>query len=121
MGVRFWLCGSTTLLSAAVSAGYSVAGLVGNFSDNFARYAASRSIALLVAVMAAIVLRQRPSLLALAGCMTLVQLFDSFIGFSAHDPAKTFGPLAFSIFNGFTAHSLWQEGRIGRETSLSRR
>jgi hypothetical protein len=113
VSAKFWRCASMTLVSAAVSAGYSVAGLGNNFSDNFARYAASRSIALLAAVIAATVFRRRSSLLALASCMTLVQWLDAFIGFSAHDPAKTFGPLAFSILNGFTAYSLWQERHIG--------
>jgi len=97
-----------TLLSAAVSAGYSVAGLGSNVTDHFAQYAASRSIALLAAVIAAVVFRRRSALLALASCMTLVQLLDTCIGFSAHDPAKTFGPLAFSILNGLAAYSLWQ-------------
>ena len=44
-----------TLLSAGVSAGFSLAGLLGPGSDDsFARYAASRSVALLLTVLIAI-------------------------------------------------------------------
>ena len=50
MALRFWFCATITTISALVSAGFSVVGLLGpSGSDIFARYAASRSIALLVA------------------------------------------------------------------------
>jgi hypothetical protein len=49
---RFWICTIITTISALVSAGFSVAGLLApSGSDSFARYAASRSIALLIAVL----------------------------------------------------------------------
>jgi len=54
MTVQFWACGAVTLLSAGVSAGFSLAGLAGpDRSDRFARYAASRSVALLIALAVA--------------------------------------------------------------------
>ncbi|MFZ0238943.1 MAG: hypothetical protein WAL37_16565 [Xanthobacteraceae bacterium] len=52
MALRFWFCATITTISALVSAGFSVVGLLGpSGSDIFARYAASRSIALLVAAL----------------------------------------------------------------------
>jgi hypothetical protein len=46
---RFWTCTIITTISALVSASFSVAGLLApSSSDSFARYAASRSIALLI-------------------------------------------------------------------------
>jgi hypothetical protein len=49
---RFWTCTIITTISALVSAGFSVVGLLApSSSDSFARYAASPSIALLIAVL----------------------------------------------------------------------
>src|SRR4030088_1220706 len=60
MTKRFWGCALMTLLSAGVSAGFSLAGLLGSGNgDSFARYATSRSVALLVTVLIAIGVRAR--------------------------------------------------------------
>src|SRR6266436_671508 len=49
---RFWTCAIVTTVSALVSAGFSVVGLFGpSSSGSFERYAASRSVALLIAVL----------------------------------------------------------------------
>jgi hypothetical protein len=49
-----------TLLNGGVSAGFSLDGLFGSgSSDSFARYAASRSIALLLTILIAICVRSR--------------------------------------------------------------
>ena len=89
-----------TLLSAGVSAGFSLAGLLGPSShDSFARYAASRSIALLLTVLIAIGIRSRRAIAFLGIAMTVVQAFDGVIGALAHDPSKTYGPLAFAVLN----------------------
>jgi hypothetical protein len=83
-----------------VSAGFSVVGLFGpSRGDIFERYAASRSIALTIAVLCCIGFRSREAIAALALVMTLVQGFDGLIGVLAHDPAKTYGPFVFSIVN----------------------
>jgi hypothetical protein len=83
-----------------VSAGFSVAGLLGpSASDAFARYAASRSIALLIAALSCMVLRSRKGIAALALLMSLVQVFDGIIGALAQDPTKTYGPFAFALAN----------------------
>ena len=100
MAIRFWLCAAITTASALVSAGFSVAGLIGPSSgDTFARYAASRSIALLIAALCCMALRSRKGIAALALVMSLLQGFDGLIGALAQDPAKTYGPLAFAIAN----------------------
>jgi hypothetical protein len=97
---RFWSCALVTLLSAGVSAGFSLVGLLGEGSrDGFARYAASRSIGLLVTVLIAIGARSRAAIAFLGIAMTSVQAFDGLIGALAHDPSKTYGPFAFAVLN----------------------
>jgi hypothetical protein len=99
-----------TLLSAGVSAGFSLVGLFGPGSaDSFARYAASRGVALLLAVFIAICVRSRAALAVLAIAMTIVQAFDGVIGALAHDPSKAYGPFAFAILNALTVIPLLRE------------
>src|SRR5258706_12388668 len=98
MTKSFWSCAVMTLLSAGVSAGFSLLGLFDG-GDTFARYAASRSIALLLAVLVAICVRSRVALAVLGIAMTVVQAFDGLIGAIAHDPSKTHGPFAFSVLH----------------------
>jgi hypothetical protein len=102
-----------TLLSAGVSAGFSVAGLVGSGSgDSFARYAASRSVALLLTVLIAIVVRSRRAVVFLGIAMTLVQVFDGVIGALAGDPSKTYGPFAFAVLNALAVRWLLRAPEI---------
>jgi hypothetical protein len=97
---RFWTCAFGTTVSALVNAGFSVVGLLGpSSSGSFERYAASRSIALLIAVLCCIGFRSRDAIAAMALVMSLMQGFDGLIGILAHDPAKTYGPFAFAIMN----------------------
>jgi hypothetical protein len=89
-----------TLFSAGVSTGFSLAALLGPGSDDsFARYAASRSVALLLTVLIAIGVRSRMAIAFLGIAMLIVQGFDGVIGVLAHDPSKTYGPLAFAVLN----------------------
>jgi hypothetical protein len=100
MTKRFWVCALLTLLSAGVSAGFSLEGLLGSGrGDSFAGYAASRSVAFLVTVLVAIRVRSRIAIAFLGIAMTVVQAFDGVIGVLAHDPAKTYGPFAFAVLN----------------------
>jgi hypothetical protein len=100
MTKRFWSCALMTLLSAAVSAGFSLNGLFGSgHSDAFARYAASRSVALLLTVLIAICVRSYSGIMFLGITTTVMQAFDGVIGALAHDPAKTYGPFAFAVLN----------------------
>jgi hypothetical protein len=97
---RFWICAIITTISAMVSAGFSVVGLLGPFGgDSFARYAASRSIALLLAALCSMGFRSREAIASLALVMSLVQGFDGIIGVLAHDSAKTYGPFVFALAN----------------------
>jgi hypothetical protein len=96
----FCTCALVTTVSALVSAGFSIAGLLGpSGSGSFERYAASRSIALLIAVLCCTAFRSRDAIAAMALVMSLVQGFDGVIGLLAHDPAKTYGPFAFAVIN----------------------
>ena len=96
----FWICAIVTTVSALVSVCFSVAGLLGpSGGGSFERYAASRSTALLIAVLCCIGFRSRDAIAAMALVMSLVQGFDGLIGICAHDPAKTYGPFAFAIMN----------------------
>lgn len=100
MTTRFWSCALMTLLSAGVSAGFSLDGLLGpSSSDSFARYAASRSVALVLTVLIAIWVRSRVAIGFLGIAMTVVQAFDGVIGVLAHDPSKTYGPFVFAVLN----------------------
>jgi peptidoglycan/LPS O-acetylase OafA/YrhL len=99
-GVRLLSCAVITIISALVSAAFSVASLAGAAAgDVVAQYAASRSMALLVGALIAAALRRREGIAALALVMSLVQGFDAIVGALAHDPAKTYGPLALAIAN----------------------
>src|SRR5712671_2903427 len=94
MTKRFWSCALMTLVSAGVSAGFSLNGLLGSGqSDSFARYAASRSVALLLTVLIAICGRSYSGIAFLGITATIMQAFDGVIGALAHDPSKTYGPL----------------------------
>ncbi len=72
MTKRFWSCALMTFLSAAVSAGFSLEGLFGpGGSDSFARYAASRSVALLLTVLIAICIHSRMAIAFLGIAMAI--------------------------------------------------
>jgi hypothetical protein len=110
MTKRFWSCALVTLLSTGVSAGFSLAGLLGPGSDDsFARYAASRSVALLLTVLIATSVRSRMAIAFLGIAMTVVQAFDGVIGALAHDPSKTYGPFAFAVLNALAVGWLLRE------------
>ena len=99
-----------TLLSAGVSAGFSVAGLLGpGKDDSFAQYAASRSVSLLLAVLIAIGIRSRMAIAFLGIAMTVMQAFDGVVGALAHDPSKTYGPFAFAVLNALAVAWLLRE------------
>jgi hypothetical protein len=98
-GKAYWLCGGFTLFSAVVSAGFSLLSLRMVGGHEYALYAASRSVALPFATVFAMATRSRGGVAAMAVAMTLIQLFDAFIGFRLHDPGKAYGPLIFAAMN----------------------
>ena len=99
-----------TLLSAGVSAGFSLQGLLGpGTADSFARYAVSRSVALLLTVLIAICARSRMAIVFLGIAMTVVQALDGVIGALAHDSSKTYGPFTFAVLNALAVAWLLRE------------
>ena len=97
---RFWTCAIVTISSAALSAYYSVALLFAAVdNDGTEIYIASRSIALLIAVLLFTALRSRSGIIALALVMILIQAFDGAIGALARDPAAAYGPFALALIN----------------------
>jgi hypothetical protein len=109
MTVQFWACAAVTLLSAGISAGFSLAGLAGrDRSDRFARYAASRSVALLLTVLIAVAVRSRLAILFLGIAMTVVQALDGAIGALDRDPRRTYGPFALAVLNALAVAWLLQ-------------
>ena len=112
MTKRFWSCALLTLLSAGVSAGFSLNGLFGSGrSDAFAHYAASRSVALLLTVLIAICVRSYSGIAFLGITATVMQAFDGVIGALVHDPSKTYGPFAFAVLNAVAVGWLLREER----------
>jgi hypothetical protein len=107
VGRADWACARFTLFSAVVSAGFSLLSLRMLDGHAYALYAASRSVALPLAVAYAISLRSRGAVAALAVAMIVVQLFDAMIGFRLNDPSRAYGPMVFSAINfGLLPHPL---------------
>ena len=97
---RFWTCAIVAILSAAVSAYYSVALLFAAVDSEGAElYVASRSIALLIVVLLFTALRSRSGIVALALVIVLIQAFDGTIGVLAREPATAYGPFALALIN----------------------
>ncbi len=109
--LAFSICASITTLNALVSAGFSVARLLGPDGGEVALYAASRSVALLLAVFALSWIRSGAGLAALACVMGLVQTFDAGIGLISHAVGKTVGPFVFAIFTFASVGFLIRETR----------
>jgi len=98
-----------TAANALTSLGFSLAALssAGEAQVN-AGYAVSRSLALAVAALGLVRFRSRPTLLALALILSLMQLSDAVIGLLIHDPVKTLGPLLLAML------TLWAAWRLYR-------
>jgi hypothetical protein len=98
-GRAYWTCAGFTLFSAIVSAIFSLLSLRMAGGHQYALYAASRSVALPLAVIYAMIRRSHGGMATLAIAMTLVQLFDGVVGFYLHDPGRAYGPMAFAAIN----------------------
>lgn len=99
----YYLCAIFTTISAAVSFGfsmeaYSAAKRQFSASLTTAKYAISRSLALLIVAIGLVFFVSHPYLIALATAMTLVQLFDGVIGLKI-SRFKTIGPLLTALIN----------------------
>ena len=112
----FWWCAAITGVSALVSAGFSLAAVFARSPwETTALYAASRSIAVPLAILASIALRSTPAIAALAFVMGLIQLFDGAIGIYAHDASKTYGPFVLALLTFITLARLLKTQRAAGE------
>lgn len=115
------ICAGFTLLSALVSAGFSLQALRRSKDVENALYATSRSVALPLAVVGATLSRSRAGLTTLAMLMSVIQLFDGIIGFRLRTPAKAYGPITFAAINA--ALLLWlrstapQSNKFGQDAA----
>jgi hypothetical protein len=107
--VQFWTCALITILSAGISAGFSLAALNGpDRGDGYARYAASRSVALLLTALVAAVVHSSLGVVFVGIAMTIVQALDGVIGTLARDPRRTYGPFALAVINALAVAWLLQ-------------
>jgi hypothetical protein len=101
-GKAFWSCAGFTVFSAFVSATFSMLalGMVGTgHQHEYALYAASRSIALLIAAAFALGLRSLQGVVVMTVAMALVQMLDTVVGILIHNPGQTYGPLLFTVIH----------------------
>ena len=91
----YWLALALTAVSALTSLGFSLAAL--RAKSIYAEYAASRSIALVVAVIVAFFLSSQPLVFVLALAMTVMQALDAVIGARQRDLMKTVGPAVLAV------------------------
>lgn len=108
MEASFWLCAVITLVSALTSLGFSI--VAARISDAGAgllnaRYAMSRSGALAVVAVVAIVNQSTLWLAAVAVAMVLIQAGDAVVGRLDRNLLKTIGPAATAVANA--AALLW--------------
>lgn len=103
MPLAFWICAAVTAISAAVSFGYSVAGLRGSDpgSRTPSQYAVARSLALVVVAAIAPFTGSVAFLtaVAVAAAMVIVQAADAVVGALRGDRFRTFGPAATAAGN----------------------
>lgn len=101
--IYYYICAAVTLISAAVSCGFSLdayrkAQSCTTDALNNAKYAVSRSAALLLATIGLFIFVNSAYLIALSAVMIGVQLFDGIIGIKV-SVFKTVGPLMTSVGN----------------------
>lgn len=99
VGRAYWICAGFTLFSAILSAGFSLLSLRMAGGHEYALYAASRSVALPLAVLFAMVRRSHGGMATIAVAMTLVHSFDGIVGLRLHDPSRAYGPFVFAAIN----------------------
>jgi hypothetical protein len=99
----YYLCAAFTLISASVSLGFSVEACLrskpqrGAASIN-AKYAASRSLSLLIAALGTLIFVHGPYLIGISAVMIAVQMFDGIIGVRV-SRFKTVGPILTAAAN----------------------
>ncbi|WP_426592941.1 hypothetical protein ACPPVS_14405 [Cellulomonas sp. McL0617] len=99
-GRLWWAAFAVTAISACVSLGFAIEALVRlGTDDSSAMYAASRSVALVVAVAAVAVVRSRRALIVVALAMIVVQALDAVVGVTIGDLVKSVGPTFTAVLN----------------------
>lgn len=101
------VCAALTVISAAVSFGYSAATTSGKTGParTASRYALVRSTALLATATVALLTGSGPFVVAIAVAMILIQAGDALIGARLQDTSKTVGPAAIAVVH--TAAVIW--------------
>ncbi|MFC8733755.1 hypothetical protein ACFT5B_14970 [Luteimicrobium sp. NPDC057192] len=102
MPAAFWVCGLVTLVSAAVSLGYSIAALRAADAPGerlASRYAAARSVALASVAVVALFSGSEGFVVAVGLAMVVVQALDAIVGSTIPDRLKTVGPAATAVVN----------------------
>ncbi len=101
MSLAFWLCAAVSAASAAVSLGFSIAGLATaeRNARTASRYALARSIGLAVVATCAFFAGSVAFLAAIAIAMIVVQAGDAVIGVALRDRMKAVGPAATAVVN----------------------
>lgn len=112
------LLATATLLSALVSLGFSIAGLIDPaliapdavpaLTAPFAAYAVSRSVAIALAAVITLARRSAPALVTVGWIAGGVQAFDALVGIANRDFGKTIGP---AILASFSVYALIRFGR----------
>jgi ABC-type enterochelin transport system permease subunit len=99
----FWIAAFVAILSASISAGFSVANVATQgMGDISALYGVSRSLAILLVALVAAVRRSKLGVATVSLIMTLVQLGDTIVGVLAGDTLKTIGPLILALGTAIT-------------------
>ncbi|KRC61135.1 hypothetical protein ASE14_09385 [Agromyces sp. Root81] len=111
-GAAFWICYAVTVISAGVSATYSVLAVIDGGLESDALYATSRSVALVVMALVSPMFRSDAGLLIIAVAMTIVQGVDSFIGALQGDVGKTIVPAVLCIVTIVAATFLARSDRM---------
>jgi hypothetical protein len=94
----FLICAGMTMLSAAVSAGFSIAALMGRGQgDIYAFYAAARSLPLAVVVLGLLWHRSGIGMATMALTMGLIQGCDAGVGLFTGDIGKIAGPAVLAV------------------------
>ena len=117
VGRAYWICAGFTLFSAIVSAGFSLLSLRMAGGHEYALYAASRSVALPLAVLIAMIWRSHGGVATIAVAMTLVQFLDGIVGLRLHDPGRAYGPFVFAAIN--LGLVLWMDRAASTQLSKS--
>ncbi|MFC6253614.1 hypothetical protein ACFP1H_03265 [Secundilactobacillus hailunensis] len=101
--MTYYLCAIFTLISALVSFGFSIEAYITAKKQpasglTTAKYAVSRSFAIVIVAIGLVIFISRPYLIGLATIMILIQLFDGLIGLKV-SLFKTVGPLLTALVN----------------------